>query len=330
MARLIFLVKKCYESSQNQEAVDEMRRYIVIRVLKGIVTLFLATIVIFLLARITGNPLDVMLPDTASPEDHEFMIRHLGLDKPLPEQYVKFMLNMTKGDFGRSIVFQAPVLEFILSRLPATLKLAGAAALISLLISLPAGVLAAVKRNRWQDFFFKAFALLGQSLPTFWLGILLIQALAVHLGWFPAGGYGGIQFWILPAFALGFHSTAGVLRLTRSAMLDTLDSDFVRLARIKGVPEWLVIWKHALRNALIPVVTFSSMVYIHLLMGSIATESVFAWPGVGRLAYEAVMKNDYPLVQGVVIMFVGFYVIANLVTDILYVYLDPRIRYVKR
>ncbi len=307
-----------------------MRRYVMIRIVRGFVTLVVATIVIFLLARITGNPLDVMLPDTASPEDHQFMLKHLGLDRPLPEQYLVFMVNMMKGDLGRSVIYQAPVLEFILSRLPATLKLAGAAALISFIISLPAGVLAALKRNRWQDLLFKTFALLGQSLPTFWLGILLIQAFAVYLGWLPAAGYGGLQFWILPAFAMGFHSTAGVLRLTRSAMLDTLDSDFVRLARIKGVPEILVVWKHALRNALIPVVTFSSIVYIHLLMGSIATESIFAWPGVGRLAYEAVMKNDYPLVQGLVIMFVAFYIMANLITDILYVYLDPRIRYVKR
>jgi peptide/nickel transport system permease protein len=307
-----------------------MRRYIVFRIVRGVITLFFAMLIIFFVARVTGDPIGVMLPDSASPEDRAYMSRHMGFDKSLPEQYLIFVSNMMKGDLGRSVVYQAPVTEFILSRLPATLKLAGLAALFSFLISLPAGVLAAVKRNKWQDYVLKVFALLGQALPTFWLGILLVQVFAVSLGWFPAAGHGGWLFWILPAFALGFHSTAGVLRLTRSSMLDIIDSDFVRLARIKGVPETAVIWKHALRNALIPVVTFSNVVYIHLLMGSIAIETVFAWPGVGRLAYEAVMKNDYPLVQGLVIMFVGFYVIANLTTDIMYVYLDPRIKYSKK
>ncbi len=166
-------------------------------------------------------------------------------------------------------------------------------------------------------------------MPGFWLGILLIQLFAVELGWLPSAGSGGIQYWILPAITLGTHGTAGVLRLTRSAVLDILGTDFVRLAKIKGASKRSVIWKHALRNALIPVVTFSGLVYTHFLMGSVVTETIFAWPGVGRLAYEAVMSRDFPLMQGLVMIFVSLFVVFNLVIDILYVYLDPRVRYQK-
>jgi len=220
-------------------------------------------------------------------------------------------------------------MEFILDRAPATIKLAGAAAFFSLLFSIPAGVLAAVRRDKWQDTIVKGFAIFGQAVPSFWLGIMLIQVFAVQLGWLPAGGYEGLKYWVLPAVTLGLASTAGVVRLTRSAMLDALDTDYVRLARIKGVPERLVIWKHALRNSLIPVVTFSGVIYVHFLMGSVVTESIFAWPGIGRLAYDSVMYRDFPLMQGLLIIFIALYLIINLGIDILYAYLDPRVRYVK-
>lgn len=306
-----------------------MSRYVVVRLLQGIIALLFASMVIFGLARLTGNPLDVLLPDGSPREAYEDMAEHLGLNKPLPVQYWKFITRMAKGDFGRSILYQRPVKDFILERIPATIKLAVAASLASLLFALPVGVLASVKKDRWQDIIAKAFAILGQSLPSFWLGILLIQLFAVEFGWLPAGGYGGAKFWILPAIALGYHSTAGLLRLTRSAMLDVLSTDFVRLARIKGVSERLVIWKHALRNALIPVVTFSGVIYVHFLMGSVVTETIFAWPGVGRLSYEAVMNRDFPLIQALILMFSALYILFNLTIDILYAYLDPRIRYVK-
>lgn len=306
-----------------------MSRYVVIRILQGILTLFVASIVVFGLARLTGNPLDVMLDEMATQEEYEKVSRYLGLDKPLPVQYKVFITNVVKGDFGDSIRYRRPVTELIVARFPATIKLAGAAALASVLISLPAGILAAVKRDRWQDIIAKGFAILGQSVPTFWLGIVLIQVFAIWFGLLPVAGYRGIQYWILPALTLGYHSTAGVLRLTRSAMLDVLSTDYVRLARIKGIPEGLVIRKHALRNALIPVVTFSGVIYVRWLAGSVVTETIFAWPGVGRLAYEAVMSRDFPLIQGLILIFVGLYIIFNLVIDILYCYLDPRIRYVK-
>ncbi len=306
-----------------------MNRYVAVRLVQGVAALFVATLVIFFLARLTGSPLDIMLPDEASDEDYETMSAFLGLDKPLYVQYWLFVTNAIKGDLGNSVHYRRPVIDFIIDRAPATIKLAGAAALVSILLSLPFGVIAAVKRNKWQDIVAKGFAILGQSLPSFWLGIVLIQIFAVELGWLPAGGYREIKYYILPAIALGYHATAGILRLTRSAMLDILSSDFVRLGRIKGVPERVVIWKHALRNALIPVVTFSGVIYVHFLMGSVVTETIFAWPGVGRLAYQAVMNRDFPLIQGLILLFVALFVVVNLLIDILYVYLDPRVRYVK-
>lgn len=244
-------------------------------------------------------------------------------------QYWVFISKAVKGDFGRSIRYRRPVADFIFERAPATIKLAFAAAVVSFLFSLPFGVIAAIKRDKWQDLLAKSFAILGQSMPTFWLGIMLIQVFAVLLGWLPSGGSTSLRYWILPAFTIGFHSTAGLLRLTRSAMLDVLNSDYVRLARIKGVSERLVIWKHALRNAMIPVATFSGLIYVHMLMGSIVAETIFAWPGIGRLAYEAVRYRDFPMIQGLILLFVGLYIVFNLIIDVLYVYLDPRVRYVK-
>jgi peptide/nickel transport system permease protein len=306
-----------------------MSRYVAARFLQALITLLAATVLVFFMARLTGNPLDVMLPATATEEEYKSVAMHLGLDKPLTLQYWRFIANAAKGDFGRSIRYRRPVLEFIIDRAPATIKLAGAAALISLLVSIPAGVFAAVNRDKWQDTIAKGFAIFGQSVPSFWIGIMLIQIFAVQLGWLPAGGYENLRCWILPAITLGLASTAGVVRLTRSAMLDVLDSDFVRLARIKGVPEKFVNWKHALRNALIPVVTFSGVIYAHFLMGSVVTESIFAWPGIGRLAYNSVMYRDFPLMQGLILIFIALYLLINLAVDILYAYLDPRIRYVK-
>jgi peptide/nickel transport system permease protein len=308
-----------------------MGRYLFGRIIEGMITLIVASIIIFGLARLTGNPLDTILPEDATKKDYELMARHLGLDKPLPVQYWKFITQMVRGDWGISILLQTPVKEEIFRCFPVTLKLASAAALISFLIALPAGVLAAIKRERWQDIVAKGFAILGQSVPSFWLGIILIQLFAVQLGLLPAGGYGDgkITHWILPAFTLGYVFTAGILRMTRSVMLDILGTDFVRLARIKGVSEGLVIWKHAFRNALIPVVTFAGLIYANMLMGSVVTETIFGWPGLGRLAYTAVKGRDFPLIQGIVIILVALYIVFNLAIDILYCYLDPRIRYVK-
>ena len=305
-----------------------MSRYVVARLFQGIITLLVASMLIFGLVRLIGNPAAVVLPEDATQAEVDAMSKYLGLDKPLPEQYWLFISRLAQGDWGQSIVFKRPVMGLVRERFPATLKLAFAAALVSLLCALPVGVLASLKRSRWQDKIAKGFAIVGQSMPGFWLGILLIQFFAVEFRLLPPGGYGdgGIINWILPAACLGYHSTAGVLRLTRSSMLEILGSDFVRLARIKGVPEKLVIWKHAFRNALIPVVTFGAIIYTHMLMGSVITETVFAWPGVGRLAYESIRHRDYTLIQGVIILFIALYVVVNLTVDILYCVMDPRVR----
>ena len=306
-----------------------MARYVIIRLLQGIVVLLVALIVVFVLGRMTGNPVWVMLGENARPEDIALLTANLGLDKPLPQQFWIFISNAVRGDFGNSLHYRAPVINFIKECAPATVKLTVLSMLFSILISVPAGVFGALKRNQWPDASGKVFAILGQSVPPFWLGILLIQIFAVQLGWLPAGGSGDFKYLILPAITLGFHSTAGALRFTRSAMLDALGTDYVKLARIKGLREGLVIWKHALRNALIPVITFYSMVFARKLMGTVVVETIFGWPGLGRLAYQAVMFRDFPMMQGLILTFVGIFVFVNLIVDIAYCYLDPRIRYVK-
>jgi peptide/nickel transport system permease protein len=306
-----------------------MTRYVMVRVVQGIIALFVSTIVIFGLSRLSGNPIALFVPANATVEVYEKVAEYLGLDEPLHVQYWEFISKAARGDFGHSYFSHRRVLDIIVGRFPATIKLAGAAVLISLLVALPVGVLAAVKREKWQDQIAKGFAVFGQAVPGFWLGIMLILFFAVKLGWLPAGGYGGIQSYILPAICLATFPTAGVLRVTRSSMLEVLSTDYVRLARIKGLPERSVIWKHTLRNALIPVVTLGGLFYTFLLTSAVVTETVFAWPGVGRLAYNAVMSRDFPLIQGLMIIFVALFVIANLAIDILYVYLDPRVRYVK-
>lgn len=307
-----------------------MTRYILIRVLQGILTLFLASILIFVLSRLSGDPVSTMLPPDASLEDIETLRTSLGLDRSYPEQYFLWMSNIVQGDLGDSLIYRRPVFDLIASRFPATLLLAVTASVFALLIALPIGVVAATKRGKWQDSLAKGTAITGQSIPAFWLGIILIQIFAVSLGWLPSGGYGSPKYLILPAIALGFSSVAAILRLTRSSMLDVLGSDYVRLARIKGLSEPLVVWKHGLRNALIPVVTYFGLLFVWALAGSVVVETIFAWPGVGRLAFEAVQRRDFPVEQGILLMFTALFIIVNLFVDVLYCFLDPRIRYEKK
>ena len=306
-----------------------MTRYIIIRVGQGIIALILSSIVVFLLLRLTGDPTMMLLPPDATLEDIEILRTSLGLDKSYLEQYFLFMVKIVQGDFGDSLIYRRPVIDLIAARFPATLILALTATAISLLIALPVGVLAAKKRGKWQDSLAKATAITGQSIPSFWLGIILIQIFSVNLGWLPSAGYGSPKNLILPAMAIGFSSVAAVLRMTRSSMLDVLSSDYVRLARIKGLPERVVIWKHALRNALIPVVTLFSLLFVRMLAGSVVVETIFSWPGVGRLAYEAVIKRDFPVEQGILLVFTALFIFVNLAIDILYCFLDPRVRYIK-
>ena len=305
-----------------------MQRYVARRLIHSVLAILAMSLIVFSLARISGNPLDVMLPLEATPEDYARVSRHWGLDQPLHTQYVIFMSKALRGDFGDSWKWHGhSAMGLVWQRLPATLQLAGFALLISVLLALPIGVLAAVMKGTVWDSAAKIVALLGQSLPAFWLGIVLMWVFAVHLGWFPTSGKGGLQHMILPAITLGWFQVAALMRLVRSSMLEVLDSEFVKLTRIKGLSEWKVVWKHCLRNAGIAPLTFFAIIAGSLLTGSVVTETVFTWPGVGLLVVDAVRSRDFQVVQAVVILFAGIFILCNLLVDILYAFLDPRIRY---
>ncbi|MBI3329056.1 MAG: ABC transporter permease [Nitrospinae bacterium] len=305
-----------------------MQRYIGMRTLQSLLAIWVMSLVVFGLARISGNPLDVLLPLEAGPEEYERVSKHWGLDQPLYTQYLIFLSKGVRGDFGNSWKWQGhSAMSLVVQRLPATLQLAGFALLISVMIALPIGVLAAVMKDTPLDALSKLIALLGQSLPSFWLGIVLMWIFAVQLGWFPTSGRGGFSHMVLPAVALGWFQVAAVMRLVRSSMLDVLDSEFVKLTRIKGLPEWKVIWKHCLRNASITPLTYFGITASVLLTGSVVIETVFSWPGTGLLAVDAVRARDFQVVQAVVIVFAGVFIFTNLLVDVLYAYLDPRIRY---
>lgn len=305
-----------------------MQRYITVRLLQSILTILVVSVIVFSLARVTGNPLDVLLPLEATPEDYERVAKHWGLDKPLYVQYFVFLGKALRGDFGMSWKWQGhSAMGLVVERLPATLELAGLALFISVVIAVPVGVLAAVTKDKPFDYAGKIVALLGQSLPSFWLGIVLMWIFAVTLGWLPTSGRGTISHMILPAVCLGWFQVAAMMRLVRSAMLDVLDSEFVKLARVKGLAEWKVVWKHCLRNAAIAPITYFAITAGVLLTGSVVIESVFAWPGTGLLAVDAVRARDFQVVQAIVIVFASVFIFTNLVVDILYAYLDPRIRF---
>jgi peptide/nickel transport system permease protein len=305
-----------------------MQRYILVRFLQSLIAILVMSIIVFSLARVTGNPLDVLLPMEAGPEEYERVAKHWGLDKPLYVQYAVFLGKAVRGDFGNSWKWQGhTAMGLVVERLPATLELAGLALGISIILALPIGVMAAVMKDTPFDYMGKVIALLGQSLPTFWLGIVLMWIFAVSLGWLPTSGRGTLAHMVLPAVCLGWFQVAAIMRLVRSAMLDVLDSEFVKLTRIKGLSEWKVVWKHCLRNAAIAPLTYFAITAGVLLTGSVVIESVFAWPGTGLLAVDAVRARDFQVVQAIVIVFAAVFILTNLVVDILYAYLDPRIRY---
>lgn len=304
-----------------------MQRYLMKRLALAVVTLLVVSVIIFAMSRAAGDPRHVYLDDYSTQEDWDRLTVALGLDKPYYVQYGIFLGNALRGDFGQSIKERRPVMEVILERIPATFQLGAAAFAISIFVGLPLGILSAVKRGSTLDVSGKILALVGQSAPVFWLGIMLMFLFAVQLNWLPPyGRQEGISI-ILPAVTLGWFYVAANMRLIRSGMLDVLDSEYIKLARAKGVSANTVVWKHALRNAVIPALTFAGVTLGALVTGSIVVEQVFAWPGLGRLAIEALFGSDYPLLQGVVIVFTLLYVVASLAVDILYAYIDPRIRY---
>ena len=305
-----------------------MQRYILVRLFHAFLALFAMSIIVFSLARISGNPMDVLLPEDATVQDFEIMTERWGLDKPLHMQYLVYIGNVLRGDFGTSIKWPGrSTRDLIFARLPATLELSALALVVAAFLALPLGVVVAVKKDTGIDYAGKVVALLGQAAPSFWVGIVLIWIFAVTLNWLPASGRDGVMSLILPAFALGWFQVAAVMRLTRSSMLEVLDSEYVKLARIKGIPNWKVIWKHCLRNAAIAPLTYFGFILGGFLTGSVVIETVFAWPGVGLLAIDALRARDFQVVQSVVLFFGIVYIASNLLVDILYAYLDPRIRY---
>jgi ABC-type dipeptide/oligopeptide/nickel transport system permease component len=304
-----------------------MQRYILRRIGYALISLVLLSMTIFCLVRITGDPAVLMAEPGAKEEDLQAIRKEFGLDKPWPLQYVTFVTSIARGDFGRSIYYRVPAFDLYLQRLPASLLLAAVAMAISLILGIPIGIFSAVRLNTWVDNFGKIFALLGLSLPSFWVGLILILLLSVSLNWLPSSGSGSFAHIIMPAFALGWVFTAAHMRLARSAMLEVLGSEYVKLARIKGLSERLVIGKHAFKNAIIPVLTLAGINLVLMVNVAVVVESVFAWPGIGRLLYEGVAFRDFPVVQTTVLMGGVMIVVVNLIVDILYAYIDPRIHY---
>jgi len=302
-------------------------RFVLFRVLQSLVALTLLSVVVFVLARTTGDPLHLILPMSATEEDYANARRYLGLDRPYVEQYLSFVGKAVTGDLGTSIRARRPVMELIKERLPNSLRLALFAMGVSLAMAFPLGVMAAVKKGSAIDRTAQVISVLGQSLPTFWVAIVLVEFVAGRLQWLPAGGIEGFASYVLPGFTLGWFVVAGIMRLLRSGMLEVLDSEYVKLARLKGVAEHRVVWVHALKNALIPVVTFAGIYFAILVTTAIVVETVFAWPGLGRLAYDGITSRDFPVIQAVVLTTAVIVSAVNLGVDCLYAFIDPRIRY---
>lgn len=304
-----------------------MRRFVLRRAAYAALSLFLLSITIFLFVRVTGDPTVLLVEPGASQADLDALRTELGLDRSLFVQYGTFVRDLVRGDFGRSFYYRTPVLELYVSRLPNSLLLAAAAMVFSLLIGIPSGIMAAVRVGGWWDRGGKIFALLGLSMPSFWVGLLLILFFSVYLGWLPSSGSGTALHVLMPAFALGWYFAAAHMRLARSSMLEVLGSEYVKLARLKGLPEARVIAKHAFKNALIPVLTLAGINLVLMVNVAVVVETVFAWPGIGRLLYEGIAFRDFPVVQATVLLGGSMIVVVNLVIDLLYAVIDPRIRY---
>lgn len=305
-----------------------MQRYIVIRLFHGVIAFFGVTIIIFSLVRLSGDPLDNLLTEEDDEATAQYIMELWGLDRPLAEQYFTYMGNVLRGEFGPSFSFDASAADLIKRRLPNTLLLGGISVAISFPLSIMVGVFTAVRRDSAMDYGGKTLAIVGQATPDFWIAIIFIWIFAVTLGWLPTSGKGDWQHLVMPVMVLALPSAA-TLRLMRSAMLNQLDSEYVKLARIKGLPEWKIIWKHAFRNAAIVPLTFMGVIIGQLVSGSIVVETIFAWPGMGQLAIQAINARDYHVVQALALMGSSILIIMHLVTDIAYVYADPRIRFTR-
>jgi peptide/nickel transport system permease protein len=303
-----------------------MKTFFLRRLLQSLVVLLGVSFVVFFILFLTGDPAAVMLPPEASAEDIRNFRESMGFNDPFFVQYGRFLVGALRGNFGTSIRHGEPAFSLVVERMPATFELAGAALVIALLLAIPAGIVSAVRRNTVIDYISTVVALLGQSMPTFWLGIMLILFFSVQFQVLPSSGRGTWQHLVLPAITLGLFTTARITRLTRSGMLEVLNQDYIRTAKAKGVSDPPVVWKHALKNAAIPIVTIVGIELGTLLGGSVITETIFAWPGVGRLSVQAIYNRDYPVVQAAVFLLATTFILVNLLVDLVYTYLDPRIR----
>ena len=304
-----------------------MVRFILVRCLQAIVALIGISILIFVMARASGDPALLMAGSTSTPEEIERIRAEMGLNKSLPEQYWIFVTDLAQGDLGESFTKQRPVTGMILELLPNTLSLSLLSFFLSMLLAVFLGVLGATRRDSFWDSGVKLIAVLGQALPVFWVGIMAILVFAVMLRWLPTSGMGSPAHFIMPVTVMTLFLLPGMMRLVRSGMLDVLDSEYIKLARIKGLPERTVIWKHALRNALMAPLTVAGLLLVLLITGTVVLENVFNWPGVGRLLLQGVMGRDFAVVQGIVLLVGAAVLFVNLFVDILYAYIDPRIRY---
>ena len=310
-----------------------MKRFLIRRFIFALISIVMATFAILAISRLSGDPL-LLYANSGygiTAEGERVIRERLGLDKPVPYQYILWLGRTLKGDMGETILDRKPVARIVFLKLPSTLQLGAVSWFLATIVGIPLGILSAVRRGTFLDYFGRGFALFGQAVPQFWLGLVLILIFSVYLEWLPAG-LKGDSFWdlkylILPAITLSWGAMAGYLRLTRTAMLEVLDSEYIRLARAKGVGATVVVWKHAFRNALIQPLTASTLILSGFLTGAVLVETIFAWPGMGDAAIRAVNNNDFPLLQGFVFFFTILFVGTTFITDLLYAYIDPRIRY---
>jgi ABC-type dipeptide/oligopeptide/nickel transport system permease component len=304
-----------------------MLRYIFGRIWQALATILIVTLIIFVIIRVIGDPTHLMLPPEATEADRDLLRQQMGLNDPIVWQYLRFITALLHGDLGTSYRYARPALEVVLDCFGATMVLTLTSLGLGIFVGVPLGIAAAVNRNSWIDALAKCIALLGQAAPPFFFALLFIRFFSVQLGWFPTSGYGGVKYLILPSIALGWYSAAGLMRLTRSNMLDVLNSEFVKMARLKGVPENVVVYKHALKNASLPIITFAAMQFGILMGGAVSIEAVFAWPGMGKLILDSISTLDYAVVQAAVTLWAVGFTLINLAVDVLYAFIDPRIRY---
>lgn len=306
-----------------------MGRFIIVRLIQTVVALFGISLLVFVLVQASGDPTKLMRTSTTTEAEIANIKVQLGLDKSAPEQFFIFLKNLVKGDLGKSLIKRRPVADMIKEALPTSLKLGITSFVLSMVLSLILGVLSATKRDSILDNCMKFLAILGQAMPNFWMGIMAIFVFSVHWQLLPTSGVGGLSHMVLPVGTMTFFLLPGMMRLVRSSMLDVLDTEYIKLARIKGLPERIVIWKHGLRNALIAPLTTAGMLFANLIAGEVIIETVFNWPGIGRLSIEGMVARDFPIVQGVTLIVAALVLFVSLLVDILYAYIDPQIRYQK-